>query len=97
MFKIGWGKTGSLLKALNEVAGVTKTGQFGYLGNFVVGVFQQGHGVIDSNLIQIIVEIDAGLLLEQESKIGSVDVVLIAEVLNGYILRKVLGHILHGQ
>ena len=97
MFKIGWRKTGSLLEALNEVAGVAKTGQFGYLGNLVVGVFQQGHCVINSNLIQIIVEINTGFLFKQKSKIGSIDVVLITEILDRYILCKILGHILHSQ
>lgn len=64
MLEVGRGQAGSLLETLNEVAGIAKTGQLGYLGNLVVGIFQQGHGVVDSNLIQIIIEIDAGFLFE---------------------------------
>ena len=97
LLEVRRGQAGSLLETLDEVTGIAKSGQLGYLGNFIVGVFQQGHCVINSNLIQIIVEINTGFLFKQKSEIGSIDVVLITEILDRYILGKIFGHILHSQ
>ena len=97
LLEIRGGKTGSLFETLDEVAGVAETGHFGYLGNFVVGVFQQGHCVINANMVQIIIEINTGFFFEKKTKIRCVDIVLTAEILNGYIFHKIICHILHSQ